>query len=169
MGNRYIVGVLWLFIWTGELGAQRYSFKYYGQDSGLENLDIRTILQDRTGFLWIGTGNGLYRYDGRHFRVFTQADGLPSMEIQTLAETSDGTLWVAGMSGLARRVADRFEKIEISPARGARSMVADSRNRLYLGTDKGLLEVRRMLFRRGRSFTSTRIPTANPGPLMELR
>ena len=37
---------------------------------GLTNLDVLSLLQDRTGFLWVGTDNGLYRYDGRHFRMF---------------------------------------------------------------------------------------------------
>src|SRR5436190_14056609 len=102
--------------------AQRYSFKYYGQESGLGSLDILALLQDRTGFIWVGTANGLYRYDGRHFHMFTKADGLPSMHVTTLAETADGTLWVGSPYGIARRAGDRFEKVEISGIRGTRNL-----------------------------------------------
>src|SRR5690349_12301817 len=56
--------------------AQGYTFKIYGSDQGLENIDARTILQDRTGFLWVGTANGLFRYDGRRFKQYNTNEGL---------------------------------------------------------------------------------------------
>ena len=46
--------------------AQRYSFREYTQ--GLGNLNIACLAQDRTGYLWVGTQNGLYRYDGSQFQ-----------------------------------------------------------------------------------------------------
>ena len=52
---------------TGALLAQRYSFRHYGQSEGLKNLAIECLLQDETGFLWVGTQNGLFRLDGRRF------------------------------------------------------------------------------------------------------
>src|SRR5580704_4727483 len=96
------------------LDAQRYSFKRYDQDSGLLNQNVRTLLQDRTGFLWVGTDNGLFRYDGSHFRSFTTADGLPSAKVEDLNQTVDGTLWVATLSGVARLNGERFESVDIS-------------------------------------------------------
>ena len=119
------------------LTAQRYNFKRYDQDSGLPNLDVRALLQDRTGFLWVGTDNGLYRYDGHHFRTFAVADGLPSSQITALAAAPEGTLWVATESGLARLRGERFEKVLISPGVRALSLAADSQ-RLYVGSALGL-------------------------------
>lgn len=139
MAKRIIAGLIWLWLSAGALLAQRYNFKSYGQDSGLRSLGVLSLQQDRTGFLWVGTANGLYRYDGRHFRMFTTADGLPSMQIATLAETGDGTLWVGTIYGLARRVSDHFEKVDMSPAKGTRNMAADVRNRLWVGSDLGLM------------------------------
>src|SRR5436305_1150621 len=89
--------------------AQRYSFKFYGEDEGLQNLSVQAILQDREGFLWTGTQNGLYRYDGNRFTVFTKTDGLPGARIESLYEAVDGTLWVNTDGGLARRIGQRFE------------------------------------------------------------
>jgi hypothetical protein len=41
--------------------AQRFSFKYYGQEQGLSNLATEYLFQDRAGYLWAGTQNGLFR------------------------------------------------------------------------------------------------------------
>ena len=79
--------------------AQRQSFKYYGQEQGLSNLATECLLQDRAGYLWVGTQNGLFRYDGAVFVAFGQADGLPSSSIDTLVEGPDGALWVATSKG----------------------------------------------------------------------
>ncbi len=117
--------------------AQRYSFKRYEQ--ALPNQDVRAFVQDRIGYLWVGTDNGLYRYDGHRFRGFGTAEGLPSSTIQALAIDSDGTLWAATYSGLARLRGERFEQVDISPGRAAFAIASDSVGRLYVGTSKGLL------------------------------
>jgi ligand-binding sensor domain-containing protein len=61
------------------LWAQRYTFRQYGSQQGLTNLSINCLLQDRTGYLWVGTDNGLFRYDGSSFRAFSHAEGLPKV------------------------------------------------------------------------------------------
>src|ERR1700675_2075129 len=94
--------------------AQRYNFKFYGEDEGLKNLAVQAVLQDRAGFLWAGTQNGLYRYDGNHFTAFTSRDGLPGTRIESLYEAADGTLWVGTDRGLARRIRDRFEPVALN-------------------------------------------------------
>ena len=73
--------------------AQRYSFREYIQ--GLGNLNIAWLAQDRTGYLWVGTQNGLYRYDGSQFQRYGASEGLPERMIQNLYVGVDGTLWVA--------------------------------------------------------------------------
>jgi diguanylate cyclase (GGDEF)-like protein len=78
--------------------AQRYSFREYTQ--GLSNLNITSMVQDRTGFLWVGTQNGLYRYDGAEFQSFGDAQGLPQRMIADLYVGPDDTLWVATTTGI---------------------------------------------------------------------
>ncbi|HEX5431482.1 MAG TPA: two-component regulator propeller domain-containing protein [Bryobacteraceae bacterium] len=121
--------------------AQRYNFKSYGEDEGLENLAVQAILQDRTGFLWVGTQNGLFRYDGGRFTAFTRAQGLPGSRIEALHESADGTLWVGARTGLARRVGERFESVPLGVAKGVlgrQGIASDGRDRLYLATENGL-------------------------------
>src|SRR5580700_8647658 len=58
--------------------AQRYSFKLYSGSQGLGNLATLCLLQDSTGYLWIGTQHGLYRYDRAHSRTSEMGHGPPS-------------------------------------------------------------------------------------------
>ena len=78
--------------------AQRYSFSTAG--AGMDNLNVDSIAQDHAGYLWVGTENGLYRYDGGQFREFGATDGLLGRTVQNLFETSDGTLLVGTTAGI---------------------------------------------------------------------
>jgi len=137
--RRTLYAFVALVLLPAGLCGQRYSFKHYDRETGLPNQSVTTLLQDRTGFLWVGTENGLFRYDGRRFRSFTTADGLPSSQVEALEQTKDGTLWVATLSGLARLTGERFETVDFSPGRGSMALASDSLGRLYVGTSKGLL------------------------------
>lgn len=122
--------------------GQRYSFKTYGQEQGLSNLATECLFQDRTGYLWVGTQNGLFRYDGAVFARFGEAEGLPSSTVDSIVETPDGVLWVATSHGLARRRGDRFEAFDfkrVVESSGRFGLASDPTGRLYLTTQAGLL------------------------------
>ncbi len=124
----------------GLLG-QRYSFKFYGEEEGLQNLAVQVLLQDRTGFLWVGTQSGLYRYDGDRFVHYGISEGLAGTRIESLHESVDGTLWVGTRTGLARRVQDHFEPVQTGAARsvvGREGISSDRVGRLYVATELGL-------------------------------
>lgn len=78
--------------------AQEYSFSAI--TTGLGNLDVNCTVQDSAGYIWVGTENGLYRYDGRSFRAFGAAEGLNGHVIQSLFSAPDGTLFVGTTSGV---------------------------------------------------------------------
>jgi ligand-binding sensor domain-containing protein len=141
--GRTTLALLWLFLAPPGLEAQRYSFKRYDQDSGLLDQNVRTLFQDRAGFLWVGTDNGLFRYDGRRFRSFTTADGLPTSQVEAIHQTMDGTLWVATLAGVARLSGERFEAVDISPGHGAVALASDARGRLFVAIYNGLLALAR--------------------------
>ena len=121
--------------------AQRYNFKFYGEEEGLKNLAVQAVLQDRAGFLWVGTQNGLYRYDGNRFTGFSFSDGLPGTRIESLYEAADGTLWIGTDHGLARRDRDRFVPAPLSGQTliGRQGISSDRNGHLYLATDGGLV------------------------------
>ncbi len=69
----------------------------------LETSEITAIHQDKTGFLWIGTNNGLVRYDGNDFLVYTHilgdTTGLSSSHIKDIEEDNNGMIWIATRGG----------------------------------------------------------------------
>ncbi len=73
---------------------------------GLSQVSVWAILQDRRGFLWFGTGDGLNRYDGQEIEVFTfdpdDANSLSGETVSALCEGRSGALWVATTEGLNR-------------------------------------------------------------------
>src|ERR1700689_5573438 len=79
--------------------GQQYSFRDYVD--GLGNLSVNCMLQDRAGFLWIGTESGLYQYDGSRFWQFGAKEGLPSGFVRALTLDRDGRLWVGTRDGIA--------------------------------------------------------------------
>src|SRR5215471_12333161 len=101
------------------LAPASYRFRHFGPDDGINT--ISGILQDRTGFLWVGTAAGLFRYDGPRFQHFGVEEGLPSASVRNLVEDAHGTLWVVTGRGLARRHKTVFETIPT----GAEARVGD--------------------------------------------
>ncbi len=127
-----------LFASTGAL-AQRYTFRQYGSAEGLSNLSATCLLQDRTGYIWVGTDNGLFRYDGTKFTEFGHAAGLPNSEILGLAESPDGVLWVATQGGVVRRFGARFKLLEGSEKEAYQGVAFDSKGRVYLQHNAGIV------------------------------
>lgn len=79
--------------------------KRLGISNGLSNNSVRCIYQDKKGFIWFATYDGLNRYDGREFRVFRNkiddSTSLPHNYIYTLQEDANQQLWVGTGQGLA--------------------------------------------------------------------
>ncbi|MGH7563101.1 MAG: sensor histidine kinase [Gemmatimonadota bacterium] len=82
--------------------AQQLPLRGFTSADGLAGDDVRALLQDSRGFLWIGTTTGLSRADGREFRNYGPSEGLPDASVYALLESRDGTLWVGTARGLAR-------------------------------------------------------------------
>ncbi|MHA4810066.1 ligand-binding sensor domain-containing protein [Flavitalea flava] len=86
--------------------GQPYYFRHYQVENGLSNNTVFCSVQDKKGFLWFGTKEGLNRFDGTHFSLFTRNDHnegpLSSDFIYCLFCDSQGTLWVGGQNGLFR-------------------------------------------------------------------
>jgi len=82
----------------------QYGHDAWTSDSGLPQNSITTILQTHDGYLWLGTQEGLVRFDGVRFTVFDTRN-TPAMNddwVQALLESRDGTLWIGTVTGLAR-------------------------------------------------------------------
>jgi len=88
----------------------QYSMRVWDQQQGLPQDTIRAITQTTDGFLWLGTDEGLARFDGYEFLAFGKAPGgLPSNSITVLAAGRDGSLWIGTPNGLTRYAQGRFQ------------------------------------------------------------
>jgi diguanylate cyclase (GGDEF)-like protein len=82
-------------------------FIYMGAREGLVNLGVSALVQDKTGFIWVGTQGGLQRWDGKSFTLYENepfnTNTIPHNQIQTLFLDTDGkTLWIGTYGGLAK-------------------------------------------------------------------
>jgi len=104
-------GDIWLGTDNSGLGrVHNGTLKTYRQSDGLPANSIQTICEDRAGNLWIGTMNGIGRWDGKRFSQFGKADGLSASTVQTISEDREGNLWVGSGGGL-----DRFGITKVVP------------------------------------------------------
>src|SRR5436853_337242 len=66
--------------------AQEYNFNNYTEVNGLPSSETYKAIQDRQGFIWIGTDNGVVRFDGEEFVVFNRSNGLTDNTVFGLYE-----------------------------------------------------------------------------------
>lgn len=127
--------------------AQPISFDRIGPAQGLSQSTIRAVYQDRQGFLWIATRDGLNRYDGQTFQIFRHRHGEPtslqSSDIATIREDKQGRLWVGTFTGGLHRLnpdGHTFTRIlktsdGVDVSQWAISCLAeDDRGRIWAGT-----------------------------------
>lgn len=132
---------------SSPLAAQTIYFNNLGTDDGLRNGNARSFVKDYLGFVWIGTEDGLHRYDGQTIKVYRKIDGdstsLGSNFVLSLVEDKRHNLWVGTADGglyIYRRNSDDFKFIRL-PARGEsprvtiRAMMEGRDGYLYVGAD----------------------------------
>jgi diguanylate cyclase (GGDEF)-like protein len=139
--NAWVFALLALV--TSVLSAQEYSFRNYGVTEGLNNLVIRRIYQDRVGFIWVSTENGVFRYDGERFEGFGPEQGIPSNSGVAFGDAPDGSLLVGGNIGLYHLSGNRFEKVPAAfkTIVWQQGIASDGKGHTFLATDSGLMEL----------------------------
>ncbi|QIA07037.1 ligand-binding sensor domain-containing protein [Draconibacterium halophilum] len=97
--------------------SQQYNFSTYSINEGLSQSVVNCLFQDSKGFIWIGTQNGLNRFDGENFKVFRfQPDDSTSISnnwIYAISEDRAGDLWIGTKGGLNKYLIteDRFVRV----------------------------------------------------------
>ncbi len=76
-----------------------FTARHFGVKDGLPHRSITSITQDKRGFIWAATPQGLARFDGYGFRNFTMVEGLASNAVQIVACDGNGELWVLHANG----------------------------------------------------------------------
>jgi len=153
-GMRRILCLAALAAGTAGLPAQelplpdhpRFAFQSIPEGLGLSTATITSLVQDRDGFLWIGTQTGLFRYDGLTVTRYGEEQWLRSSYITQLLISPQGELWVATHLGVWRYSGGKFTELAIAPpakvSRSGRQVLAlDANNQAFVATDKGVLRI----------------------------
>ncbi|RYE35702.1 MAG: hybrid sensor histidine kinase/response regulator [Sphingobacteriaceae bacterium] len=117
--------------------AQPYYFKHYQVENGLSNNTVYCSAQDKQGFLWFGTKDGLNRFDGYSFKTFrhdgSNKKSIGNNFIQTLYLDRQGILWIGTAAGIYHYNAqdESFIPIKTASAIEVRSIVKDSRDNCW--------------------------------------
>jgi len=126
-----------------KLELDEYAVERYSTENGLPQSSVLAMVQTRDGYMWLGTYEGLARFDGVNFTVFDKSN-TPEMEgngVKALAEDREGRLWVGTTAGLLRYSQGRFERFD--SRQGLRShfilcLFLDRDGTLWAGTTGGL-------------------------------
>jgi len=141
-----IAGLLILTCVSGldvPLSAQSYSHVQYSVPEGLPSAEVYDICQDKKGFIWFATDNGVVRFDGHDMLGFQAADGLPDPVVFGFFEDVKGRVWFRSYSGKL----SYFDGQTIKPYRYNRlldslchhsllySLYVDSKDQVWFGTN----------------------------------
>ncbi len=83
------------FVFFTSVQSQFYSEKLFTVDDGLPQSIVNTIMKDSFGYIWVGTNEGIARFDGKTFKSYNQENGYPFHLITGIIETKPGVLWIA--------------------------------------------------------------------------
>ncbi len=146
--TRAVLAALWLVAELagadppGIIGGD-YLYDSWQRQDGLPQISVTAIVQDLRGYLWIGTGEGLARFDGESFTVLDRRNTpqLPSNDVRALLADRDGSLWIATRRGLARRTRDRLVAYTVADGLihdDVRCLFQSGDGSLWIGTAGGL-------------------------------
>lgn len=128
-------------------------FKHLTINQGLSQNSVLCMWQDREGFVWIGTEDGLNRYDGYEFKHYKHDDrnkkSISSSFINSIIEDAAGNLWIATADGLNvyNKRNDEFIRISTTSPKALKlnlnrdfinSLFLDDKNNIWIGTIEGL-------------------------------
>ena len=97
--TRLVLGLLWIVggVFTTAGAKEHYLVQHYSVEDGLSQKTVMSILQDRQGYMWFGTWDGLNRFDGYNFRVFKamsdKEEAQVNNRVDLIYEDEDEQLW----------------------------------------------------------------------------
>ncbi|MBI2417732.1 MAG: hypothetical protein HYV28_07480 [Ignavibacteriales bacterium] len=93
MFKKYLLFITFILLSGSNFFSQTPSYYHYTSSDGLASSTVFEIIQEKSGFIWFATLNGISRFDGQHFSTFRTPDGLNSNSIISLVEGKNGELY----------------------------------------------------------------------------
>lgn len=132
----FYVVLISLFVRQGK--AQHYNFINYSTESGLAQSQVGCIVQDKNGYLWLGTLAGLAKYDGKKFMNYSVRNGLIDNQIFSLANDRSAGLWIGTLGGINYFDGEKFHSYLFKQEMAENVVNAidqDHEGNLWLATD----------------------------------
>lgn len=124
----------------------RYAIQHLGDSIGLGTASVTSLVQDRQGFMWVGTQTGLYRFDGIKAQSFGPREGMLNDLVEQLLESPDGILWAVVGPNIYRFDGFRFSAAVLPQGievRGVpQTLAVLPGGEAYVATENGLLLLR---------------------------
>lgn len=139
-----VIGMFLFQIAESIAQKQDIHFKHLTTDNGFSQGQVRCILQDSYGFIWIGTDNGLSRYDGQNFVVYKHnplnKHSISISDIRCIFEDSKGNIWIGTFIGLDLydRKLDRFTRFKPKVIESVGAIIEDGKGNLWFGSHGSL-------------------------------
>ncbi len=131
----------------GLIMVSKANARHLTTQDGLATDDVRVILTDRIGDLWIAGYGGLTRIHDGKFTRWTERDGLPSNNIRSIMEDSSGSIWIGtydgGLGWFREGRWVTFNKQRGLFDNGAFQILEDKNQRLWISSNRGLYRVDR--------------------------
>jgi ligand-binding sensor domain-containing protein len=123
-----------------------YRFRHIGVEDGLSQGSIYHMLKDSRGFLWLGSQDGINRFDGKKIEVFLSGASGESTNVQGIAEDSEGNIWIGSHKGVYKylRSKNKFTKPYIAETlvHGSIHVAKDRNGEILLLAENGLFSLK---------------------------
>ena len=120
--------------------TQKYFFDNYSNKQGLSEQKVYTLLQDSKDYIWLGTANGLSRFDGKKFENFTSRDNMASGGVKSIIEDSLGNIWFGHINGggISRYNGRIFEQVAFDSLKitGDITSIVQIKNKIWFTSTK---------------------------------
>lgn len=120
--------------------SQSLVFRSISGTEGLTDLTVSSIYKDSDGYIWLGTASSIERFDGIYLKHYSiPASSEKQKYVNCFVETKDNQLWIGTDGGFWQIRQDKVERVEAKVIKnGVRSIVKDSLDVLYIGSESGL-------------------------------